>query len=144
MICLLPAVSAIAPTLPLLIEVRAGLFQINRLSELHDKAGKPETNNTQIQGLARQLRSSLQEIQEMLGDSTYPFEHSSTDVTLRQYALSTVPALKRFEALFSAAVMAEEKLTELYSKILARIALIAEASEKAIGLEPLPTLKQSA
>ncbi len=87
------------------------------------------------------VHERLQEVSWGLrGDLPYPFEHADGAISLEQYVLPSMPPREAVGDLFQAAVEAINKLLPLQARIIGRLVLVAEQTERLIGLEPLPDL----
>jgi hypothetical protein len=84
------------------------------------------------------VRQRMQELRDLLAATRYPFEHAGGDIAVSEYALRELPEAERVgEVLFFAGEMLD-KLTALYFRVMARLAVTAEQIEEAIGLPRLP------
>jgi hypothetical protein len=105
------------------------------------QTGKNSQDEATINGLlrsARQVHEALTELKWKLGDAVdYPFEHAQENVTLGRYALPIVPDAQAVGDLLQVGGETQERVLALFSRILGRLAAIAEAVELGIGLKPL-------
>ncbi|MGH7495924.1 MAG: M48 family metalloprotease [bacterium] len=82
-------------------------------------------------GLVRKIVGKLAEVD-------YPFEHAQGRLSLAQYALSEPSSADDFQKTFAATQELMDKLFSLYARILARLVMMAERAEAALGFELLP------
>ena len=67
----------------------------------------------------------------------YPFEHAHEGITLRRFALPSIPPKESIGDLTRTAGEAAERIGTLYARVLGRLAVTAEEVERACGLSPL-------
>lgn len=112
------------------------------LSELFghetDKESHQNKLNRWVSRHSHKLRDELEAISEALGDDSYPFQHAEGAVTARKVCLPSVPKADSIDRLWESAVKAEDTLSNLYWRILGRIAFLGEQIETELGLAPLP------
>ncbi len=85
--------------------------------------------------LVRDLHASLQDV-------IYPFEHAVAGATVAHYALETLPAPDDLGAVYSSLSTVQEQLYLLVKRVASRLAVIAEAVEKAV--DPVAAAEESA
>jgi hypothetical protein len=83
----------------------------------------------------RDLHDRLQELAAALGgEMLYPFDHAAGEVTLKAFALPSIPDAGAIGELIETAEAALDRLLPLHSRLLGRLTLAAEAVETALGL----------
>ncbi|WP_435022540.1 M48 family metalloprotease (plasmid) [Tundrisphaera sp. TA3] len=138
---LLPCASAlggrIMPALPPVSRAVAALEHVVGRYQAGDQEDR-EAINAVLRG-GEALHGRLTELKWKLGDAIpYPFEHAREDTTLGRFALPAVPDAKDIGDLLRAGAEAQDRLFTLHRRVLGRLATIAEAVEKALGLAPIP------
>jgi len=115
------------------------------LALLEGLQGREENSSycSRVEVALREMHAVLEQIYGMLGDTVYPFDHQNGVVTMRHYALRTVPGTDVPRKLLEVADNVTDRLYETHYRILARLALIAQDFENEMGLKPLPEPAES-
>jgi Zn-dependent protease with chaperone function len=116
----------------------------HRLFVLTSSMNRNETRRDLIEKIfstMEKLSALLNQTSKSLGNRQYPFEHGSAAMTIREYALPTVPEDDDFWGMVSATDHLMQKLCTLQVRLFARIANAVEQVETAIGLPLLPDPK---
>src|SRR5262249_12495002 len=107
------------------------------------EAGNDPKNQCLINAMlhaAAMLCNQLEEFRRKVGDAIdYPFEHASADVNLARFAFpSPLPEKNDIGGLLGASGEVLDRLVGLYRRGLGRLAVTAEAVERALDLPPIP------
>jgi len=102
---------------------------------------RPERDNARLfavisDHLAR-LQQQLKDLHRDLRSQPYPFEHARQGINLAQVAIPSMPAANDLGGLAGMTGHALERLLEVYSRLLGRMAWMAEKVEEAHGMPPL-------
>lgn len=88
---------------------------------------------------SREAGAMLFEIQQRARDLYYPFEHSDPNMTVARYFWDgPLPPIEAVEAMYDAGMSTVQKFIELSDRLTARLALVAEQIETALGLPLFP------
>ncbi len=133
-----------------MFSVLAGLSrQIPALLELRDSYValgillKNLEGNEEKQSLIEEIKSQMVRCWRQMGEirqtlsQSYPFDHAKGSITLAQYALETMPRNDELGPICDACSQLLDKLPSLYARVAARLAVIAEQVEDAVGFKRL-------
>jgi Zn-dependent protease with chaperone function len=84
------------------------------------------------------VRQYMEKLRDALSATPYPFEHAGGTISVAEYAVRQIPEVSRVGEVFFFAGEMLDKLLTLYFRLMARIAVTAEAIEAAVGLPRLP------
>ncbi len=100
-----------------------------------------ETNESlvlTIRSYLEQTHAQLANLHEGLSRTAYPFEHARKELSLSDYLLESLPHKDDLGGVYSGSEQMLDGLTELYGRLLGRLAATATAVEAALGLAALP------
>ncbi|HEX3130399.1 MAG TPA: M48 family metalloprotease [Thermoanaerobaculia bacterium] len=83
------------------------------------------------------FREEIKDVHRALRAQVYPFDHGRQETTLAQYIIPSMPADDDLGGLITMADGALARAAEIESRLLGRLAWIAEKVEDALGLRPL-------
>ena len=130
---LLACAAFLGPQLPLLFGLRESLAV---LDILHAQL-KPDRSNPRLakalDARRSRLHEQLKELHRALRGQAYPFDHARQAVNLAQFAIPAMPADGDLGRLAGTAEEAQQKLYEVYTRLLGRLAWLAEPAEAGLG-----------
>ncbi|HOX06853.1 MAG TPA: M48 family metalloprotease [Planctomycetota bacterium] len=139
---ILPAARALFAATPKAVELRdqfqAAVILLNNLE------GNQE-NPALIAGITSRMRTlsrGLEELLKALGDARYPLDHADKQKTLRAFILPFAPGSENIGELMGGGGDALNRFFNLNTRLTARLALIAERVEEAVGLQRLSEPKK--
>ena len=136
---LIPAFDLLGRMHPQLDALKDALMELGSLIGQLEDDQENEKLIGELRTKMRGLRRQLKDLAQGLDHHPYPLDHAQGEITLRAFALPSVPAdADDLGALFEAASEALEKLYGLYARLGGRLAITAEKVESVLGLKPLP------
>lgn len=111
------------------------------LEDLLDQVQGNERNQAYCQEVTRVAAivcEHMASLRDMLASLDYPFEHAEGTISVADYALPEIPEPEQFGQVLVDSSTMIHKLTFLYFRIMAHLAVTAEKVEAAIGLPRLP------
>jgi hypothetical protein len=87
---------------------------------------------------SRKCSDLLRGIHTTLRGAQYPYTHANKQVTVAQYATTSLPPAEEPVAVHNAADAATDAIYALYVRLLSDLAARAEKVEETLGLPPLP------
>lgn len=135
---LLPMANFFGGIVPVLLELQDKACMMYAI--LDGVQGREENQNymSRAEEAIRQTHAVLERVNGMLGDTVYPFDHARGIVTLRQFALKTVPSIDAPRRISEVTQESVKLLYDTHFRILSRLALIAQDMEGALGLPAFP------
>ncbi len=92
----------------------------------------------QVMAVKSDTLQRIQWIRGQLATKPYPFDHARGKVSIADYALHNVPLEDELGQVLDAAIELPDNLYNLYYRMIAHLASMAESVETAFGYEPLP------
>ena len=135
MLTALVALESVWPTVTDLMEVGSALEMLLDLVE------STEVDHQLYQQVISVNQEAIQRIEWIRGQLTmqvYPFEHARGKISIGDYALSQIPPKDNIGEVLGAAAEMLDKLNNLYYRVIAYLASIAESVETVFGFQPLP------
>jgi len=90
-----------------------------------------------VQSAARELYGRVESLHSALRPAWYPFDHAKGEMTVAEYCLERMPLASELGEIYAAGGMLLDAVSELYVRIVGRLATIAEQVELAVGLPQL-------
>ncbi len=136
---LLACAAFLGPHLPLLF----GLRESRAVLDILHAQIKPDRPNPRLakalEARRTRLHEQLKELHRTLRGQAYPFDHARQAVNLAQFAIPAMPADADLGRLAGTADEAQRKLYEVYTRLLGRLAWLAEPAEAGLAaLSGLP------
>lgn len=138
----------VAELVPLFAQVNSRLSQLLAIRNDHIRMGLLVSmiqGNESNRRLFRHIHETMEHLDEAISDLDgvldqvpYPFDHAHEDITLARFMLSELPDPENPVELLVAAESIGDSLPTVQSRVLGRLCQIAEEVETALGLEPLP------
>jgi hypothetical protein len=85
------------------------------------------------------VREQMAAIRNLFDRIDYPFDHASGQISVSRFLLKMIPQAEEIGEIYHAADDLLRGLMTLNARCLARLCLLAESVETALGLQPLPT-----
>jgi Zn-dependent protease with chaperone function len=140
---LFEAAHTIRKTLPELHFMHQSAYAIvTILEELQNRDDDQPVDTSRLEFLTGEVQKYIRTMRDMLQGPTYPFEHADGQVSLQEALIPNLPSSETLEISLNSAMQVandvNDKVIRAYSRVMSRLALIAESRETLQGLEPLP------
>ena len=135
---LLPAAAAVSGQFERLLKMRNDHRALFAFTQRLQEGEQDEAVLRRIHSTLRRVNESIAAVSAGLESVPYPFEHSKKNLSAARFALNVVPDREDLVGNIEGGAMLLEQLYGLYGRIFARLSLIAERAEGALGFEPLP------
>jgi hypothetical protein len=135
---LLSAVRALAVELPWILTLRNECATLGILLDKVEGNQRNEQFIWTVQRAAEAVAVSVRERRNQLNLIRYPLDHAKGTTTVGEYMVPGPPSSDDVVGIYQAGQAAVDSVLVLYARLVARLALVAEQIEKALGLDPLP------
>lgn len=121
------------------VKLELAVIRYNALFvNLESSANRPGYVDT-VLSTSREVGTMLYEIRQRTTDVYYPFEHTDPNMTLARYFWDDpLPQVEEVAQMFEAGMSTVDRFIELSNRLTARLALVAEQIETALGLPAFP------